>query len=156
MSKLTPNEFSYKMFTAPKTKITEKYLINAIVIFKDYWTAKDLEKSIKKVGYSPKVKNTLVNVNNPLVTRLGSDKHPDAKFVMLFACDIPNEYLTAQEYQLLLDKGLLVNTLIHVNIAKKWTFKEKYQTYLNIVNRMPKTKQSRILTRYLNKLLKEF
>lgn len=156
MLSLTPNEFSYKMFTAPKTKITESDLVNAIRVFKDYWTAKDLEKSIAKVGYSSRVKAILSNIENPLVTTLNSTKYPKAKFVKLFAYDIPNEYLTAKEYQLLLDQGLLINTLVSTTRVKRWTSKEKCNICLNIVKRMPKTSQTKILIKYLNELLKEY
>lgn len=156
MSNLTSNEFSYKMFTAPKTKITEADLIEAIRIFKDYWTVKDLEKSIAKIRSSSKIRAVLSNLDNPLVTTLNSSKHPEAKFVKLFAYDIPNEYLTAEEYQLLLDQGLLINTLIPTNTVKRWTSKEKCTTYLSIIKRMPKTNQTKILIKYLNELLKEY
>lgn len=152
MSKLTPNEFSYKMFTAPKTKITEDELIEAIKIFENFWTAKDLEKSIAKIGYSPKVRRVLDNIPNPLVTDFNSSKHPEAKFIRLFAYNIPNEYLTAEEYQLLWDKSILINTLTPINIAKKWAFLKKYHIYLSIIKRMPKTSQTKILIKYLNKL----
>lgn len=155
MSNLTPNEFSYKMFTAPKTKITEAELIEAIRVFKDFWAVKDLEKAIAKVGYSLKVRKVLNNVDNPLVTDFNSPKHPDAKFIRLFAYDIPNEYLTAEEYQFLLNKGLIINTLTPIAIAKKRAFKESYYNYLNIVKRMPKTNQTKILIKYLNKLVAE-
>lgn len=151
MSSLTPNEFSYKMFTSPKTKITEETLINAIRIFKDFWTAKDLEKSIAKIGYSTKIRAVLTNLPNPLVTTLTSTKHPNAKFVKLYAHDIPNEYLTAQEYQKLLDAGLLINTLIPISTSKR-RCKSNAELYLNIVKRMPKTSQTKMLIKYLNKL----
>lgn len=156
MSKLTPNEFSYKMFTAPKTKITEAELITAIKIFKDFWTAKDLEKSIAKVGYSPKICSALSTVPNPLVTTLTSTKYPNAKFVKLYGLDIPNLYLTAPEYQRLYNVGLILSTLIPIKMCKRWNSKESAQMYLNIVKRMPKTNQTKILTRYLNKLLGEY
>lgn len=155
MSNLTPNEFSYKMFTAPKTKTTEAELIEAIRVFKDFWTVKDLEKAIAKVGYSPKIRRVLNNIDNPLVTNFNSPKHPKAKFVRLFAYNIPNEYLKAEEYQFLLDKSLLINTLTPITIAKKRAFKESYYNYLNIVKRMPKTNQTKILIKYLNKLTTE-
>lgn len=155
MSKLTPNEFSYKMFTAPKTKITENELVEAIKIFQYFWTAKDLEKSIAKIGYSPKVRKVLDNTPNPLVTDFNSSKHPEAKFVKLFAYNIPNEYLTAEEYQFLLNKGLIINTLTPINMFKKGPLTKKYFIYLNIIKRMPKTNQTKILIKYLNKLLGE-
>lgn len=152
MSKLTPNEFSYKMFIAPKTKITEDELVEAIRIFKDFWTVKDLEKSIAKIGYSPRIRRVLDNVPNPLVTDFNSSKHPEAKFVRLLAYNIPNEYLKAEEYQFLYDKSLLINTLTPISIAKRCTLKDKFFIYLNIVKRMPKTNQTKILIKYLNKL----
>jgi hypothetical protein len=157
MLELTPNEFSYKVFTAPKTKITESDLVNAIVVFKNYWTAKDLEKSIAKVGYSPKICSALTNLENPLVTTLGSTKYPEAKYVKLFAYDIPNECLTASQYQMLLNTGqLLINTIIPIKRVKRRTSKSSVEMFISILKRYPKTTQSRILIRYLNKLLKEY
>lgn len=156
MSKLTPNEFSYKMFTAPKTKITESELVEAIRIFENFWTAKDLEKSIAKIGYSPKIRSTLSAVPNPLVTTLTSTKYPNAKFVKLYGLDISNLYLTAPEYQRLRNVGLIVSTLTPIKMYKRWNSKESIQMYLNIIKRMPKTNQTKILIKYLNKLLGEY
>lgn len=152
---LTSNEFSYKMFTAPKTKITEEDLANALRIYKHLWTKQDLKKAIKKVGLTAKIRIHLTTHSNPL-TSVFNSKDDDCEYIVLYTSTFDEKHLTPEEYQELYFNSYKIFTAIPTNIAKRSIPKPKAELFLSILKRYPKTTQSRILIRYLNKLLKEY
>lgn len=155
MLELTPNEFSYKMFTAPKTKIREEDLFNALRIYKDLWTKQDLKKTIKKVGLTTsKLRACLIMYSNPLTSTF-NNQDDDCEYVVLYTSTFDEKYLTPEEYQELYFSSYKIFTAIPTNIAKRSIPKPKAELFLSILKRYPKTTQSRILIRYLKQLLKD-
>jgi len=153
---LTPNEFSYKMFTAPKTKITTEDLLSALRIYKYFWTKQDLKKAIKKVGgLTASLRTHLTAYPNPLTSRF-SNIDDNCEYIILYTSTFNEKYLTPEEYQELYFSSYKIFTAIPTTIAKRAIPKPKAELFLSILKRYPKTTQSRILIRYLNKLLKEY
>ena len=154
MLNLTPDEFSYKLFTSPKTKITEDDLCNALRMYQDLWTKKDLKLAIKKVGLTMPIKQRLKSYKNPL-TSYFKNINDDAEFIVLRSRDLDTTYMTPEEYQ-----STLYNP---VTITNMYTFKQqaqfvptvKLELFLIILKRYPRTTQSRILIKYLKQILKD-
>lgn len=149
---LEPNEFSYKMFINAK-QITPTDLAKAIRIFKQFWTKEALKKVLKKFKVIPgEVKAALLTYSNPLVKQF-TNSDIDSPYIKLRSSDIPSQYMKPEEYQFL----KYTNRTTHiVTINNPSTYKHQHliDTYLNILKRMPKSKQSKALIKYL-KLVKE-
>lgn len=149
---LEPNEFSYKMFINAK-QITSTDLAKAIPVFKQFWTKEALKKLVKKFGFIPhEVKVALLAYSNPLVKEF-TNSDIDSLYIKLRPSDIPSKYMKPEEYQFL----EYTNRIVHIcTINNPSTYKHQHliDTYLNILNRMPKSKQSKALIKYL-KLVKE-
>ena len=149
---LEPNEFSYKMFINAK-QITSTDLVKAIPIFKQFWTKEDLKKLLKKLPIlSSEVKTALATHSNPLVKRF-TNSDIDSNYIILRPSDIPNQYMKPDEYQFLeyTNRATTISTL---NNPSVYRYQHLIDTYLNILKRMPRSKQSKALIKYL-KLVKE-
>ena len=154
MLELTQNLFSYKMFTAPKTQITEDDLCNALRMYQDFWTKKDLKSAIKKVGLTMPIKQRLKSYRNPL-TSYFNNTNDNADFIVLRSYDLDSKYMTPQEYQAVV--------FMPSTITNMYTHKQQMQyvplymldMYLTILERYPKTTQSTILIDYLTQVLKD-
>lgn len=149
---LEPNEFSYKMFINAK-QITPTDLAKAIPVFKQFWTKEDLKKILKKFKIlSGVVRVALVVHSNPLVKQF-TNSDIDSPYIKLRPSDIPSQYMKPEEYQFL----EYTNRTIHIfTINNPSVYKDPHviNTYINILKRMPKSKQSKALIKYL-KLVKE-
>lgn len=149
---LEPNEFSYKMFINAK-QITPTDLAKAIPVFRQFWTKEDLKKLLKKFKIlSGEVKAALIVHSNPLVKQF-TNSDIDSPYIKLRPSDIPKQYMKPEEYQFL----EYTNRIVHIcTINNPSTYKHQHliDTYLNILKRMPKSKQSKALIKYL-KLVKE-
>lgn len=149
---LEPNEFSYKMFINAK-KITSTDLAEAIPVFKQFWTSEDLKKLLRKLPIlSSQVKVALATHSNPLVKRF-TNSDIDSKYIILIPSDIPNKYMKPEEYQFLeyTSRSTCISTM---NNPSMYRYQHLIDTYLNILKRMPRSKQSKALIKYL-KLIKE-
>ena len=149
---LEPNEFSYKMFINSKHP-TPNDVVKSIPIFKQFWTSKDLKKLLNKFKVLPNVvKTSLETHSNPLVKRF-SNSDIDSDYIILRPSDIPSQYMTPEEYQFLeyIERSTKISTM---NNPSTYRYRLLINTYLNILNRMPKSKQSKVLIKYL-KLVKE-
>lgn len=144
---LEPNEFSYKMFINAK-QITPTDLAKAIPVFRQFWTKEDLKKILKKFKIlSGEVKVALVTHSNPLVKQF-TNSDIDSLYIKLKPSDIPSKYMKPEEYQFL----EYTNRIVHIcTINNPSTYKHQHliDTYLNILKRMPKSKQSKALIKYL-------
>lgn len=149
---LEPNEFSYKMFINAK-QITLTDLTKAIPVFRKFWTSKDLKKLLRKFPVIPRmVKMALATHSNPLVKRF-TNSDIDSNYIILRPSDIPNKYMKPDEYQFL----EYTNRSTHIftmNNPSMYRYQHLIDTYLNILKRMPRSKQSKALIKYL-KLVKE-
>lgn len=154
MLNLTPDEFSYKLFTSPKTKITEDDLCNALRMYQDLWTKKDLKLAIKKVGLTMPIKQRLKTYKNPL-TSYFNNTNDDAEYIVLRSYNINQEYMTAEEYQKLLYVHFIITNLYTTKQATQYAPIQILTTCLNILKRYPRTTQSRILIKYLKQTLKD-
>lgn len=149
---LEPNEFSYKMFTNAK-QITPTDLAKAIPIFKQFWTKEDLKKLLKKFKVLPhEVKVALVTHSNPLVKQF-TNSDIDSPYIKLRHSDIPSQYMKPEEYQFLMYTNRTTH-IVTINNPSTYRHQHLIDTYLNILKRMPKSKQSKALIKYL-KLVKE-
>ena len=149
---LEPNEFSYKMFINAN-QITSADLVKAIPVFKQFWTKEDLKKLLRKFPVLPSmVKMALETYSNPLVKRF-TNSDIDSNYIILRPSDIPNKYMKPDEYQFLeyTNRATTISTL---NNPSTYRYQYLIDTYLNILKRMPRSKQSRALIKYL-KLVKE-
>lgn len=160
---LEPNEFSYKMFINAK-QITPTDLAKAIPVFRQFWTKEDLKKILKKFKIlSGEVKTALIVHSNPLVKQF-TNSDIDSPYIKLRPSDIPSKYMKPEEYQFLeymkpeaYQFLEYTNRIVHIcTINNPSTYKHQHliDTYLNILKRMPKSKQSKALIKYL-KLVKE-
>ena len=154
MLNLTPDLFSYKMFTASKTKITEDDLCNALRMYQDFWTKKDLKLAIKKVGLTMPIKQRLKAYKNPL-TSYFNNTNDDAEFIVLRSSDLDPKYMTPEEYQLILYTPLLVANMYTAKQQTQYVRTVKLELFLTILKRYPRTTQSRILIKYLKQILKD-
>lgn len=149
---LEPNEFSYKMFINAK-QITSTDLARAIPVFKQFWTKEDLKKLLRKFPVLPSmVKMALETYPNPLVKRF-TNSDIDSSYIILRPSGIPNKYMKPEEYQFLeyTDRSTHISTM---NNPSTYRYQYLIDTYLNILKRMPRSKQSKALIKYL-KLVKE-
>ena len=154
MLNLTPDLFSYKMFTAPKTKITEDDLCNALRMYQEFWTKKDLKLAIKKVGLTSSIRKRLATYSNPLSTHF-SNTNDDAKYIVLRTSYLDYKYMTPQEYQKSLIIPATISNLFTIERATHYISKADLTMYLTILKRYPRTTQSRILIKYLKQILKD-
>lgn len=154
MLNLTPDIFSYKMFTSPKTKITEDDLCNALSMYQNLWTKKDLKLAIKKVGLTTFIKQKLKFYKNPL-TSYFNNTNDDAEFIVLKSSDLDPEYLTPEEYQLILYTPVLITNMYTAKQQTQYVRTAKLELFLTILKRYPRTTQSRILIKYLTNILKD-
>ena len=149
---LEPNEFSYKMFINAK-QITSTDLVKATPIFKQFWTKEDLKKLLRKFPVLPSmVKMALATYSNPLVKRF-TNSDIDSNYIILRPSNIPNKYMKPDEYQFLeyTNRATTISTL---NKPSTYRYQYLIDTYLNILKRVPRSKQSKALIKYL-KLVKE-
>ena len=149
---LEPNEFSYKMFINAK-QITSADLAKAIPVFKQFWTKEDLKKLLKKLPIlSSEVKTALATHSNPLVKRF-TNSDIDSNYIILRSSDIPIKYMKPEEFQFLeyTDRSTHISTM---NNPSTYRYPPLINTYINILKRMPRSKQSKALIKYL-KLVKE-
>lgn len=154
MLNLTPDLFSYKMFTSPKTKITEDDLCNALRIYQEFWTKKDLKAAIKKVGLTTPIKQRLKSYKNPLTSHF-NNTNDSAEFIVLKSSDLDQVYMTPKEYQLILYTPVLITNMYTTKQQTQYVSTMKLELFLTILKRYPRTTQSRILIKYLKQLLKD-
>ena len=154
MLDLTPDLFSYKMFTAPKTQITEDDLCNALRMYQEFWTKKDLKLAIKKVGLTMPIKQRLKSYRNPL-TSYFNNTNDDAEFIVLRSCDLDLTYMTPEEYQLTLYTPVIITNIYTAKQQTQYIPTVKLELFLTILKRYPRTTQSRILIKYLKQILKD-
>lgn len=154
MLNLTPDLFSYKLFTSPKTQITEEDLCNAIQIYKNFWSKQDLKSAIKKVGLTGPIKQRLKAYKNPL-TSYFNNTNDDAEYIVLRSYDINQKYMTPEEYQKLLYVPFTITNLYTTKQAIHYVPIQILTMCLNILKRYPRTTQSRILIKYLKQTIKD-
>ena len=142
------------MFTSPKTKITEDDLCNALSMYQNLWTKKDLKLAIKKVGLTTFIKQKLKSYKNPL-TSYFNNTNDDAEFIVLKSSDLDPEYLTPEEYQLTLYVPVLITNMYTFKQQTQYVPTVKLKLFLTILKRYPRTTQSRILIKYLTNILKD-
>lgn len=149
---LEPNEFSYKVVTTPKAQITESNLVQAIPLFKDYWDKPTLKRLVNKVGLTRRIISALRNNKNPLVARFSNSDNEAIYCTLNPMTDFDNKYLTPEEYQY-----FRYSVIPSIFTAENTTNVKStlLVMYLTILKRYPKTTQSRILIRYINKQLKK-
>ena len=147
---LEPNEFSYKMFINAK-QITPTDLAKAIPTFKQFWTKEDLKKLLRKFKVIPgEVKIALSVHPNPLVKQF-TNSDIDSPYIKLRPSDIPSKYMKPEEYQFL----EYTNRITHIfttNNPSAYKYQPVIDIYLNILKRMPKSKQSKALIKYLKRV----
>lgn len=154
MLDLTPDLFSYKMFTSPTTKITEDDLCNALRMYQDFWTKKDLKSAIKKVGLTMSIKQRLKSYKNPL-TRYFNNTNDDAEFIVLQSYNLDPKYMTPKEYQVILYNPVTITNMYTAKQQTQYVPTAKLELILTILKRHPRTTQSRILIKYLKQILKD-
>lgn len=149
---LEPNEFSYKMFINAK-QIAPIDLIRSIPTFKQFWTKEALKKVLKKFKVIPhEVKVALLVHSNPLVKQF-TNSDIDSPYIKLRPSDIPSKYMKPEEYQFLEYTDRIIH-IFTINNPSAYKHQPVIDIYLNILKRMPKSKQSKALIKYL-KLVKE-
>ena len=144
MLNLTQDEFSYKLFTAPKTQITEEDLCNALRIYQDFWTKQDLKSAIKKVGLTGPIKQRLKAYTNPL-TSYFNNTNDDAEYIVLRSADLNPKYMTPEEYQRIQFYNDIISNINTVKQTKSRYLVATLNIHLSILKRYPRTTQSRIL-----------
>ena len=154
MLELTPNLFSYKMFTSPTTQITEDDLCNALGMYQDLWTVEDLKLAITKVGLTSPIKERLRTYKNPLTSNF-KNKDDNAEYIVLRPRLLTPEYMTPAEYQRTLYNAVIVTNLYTIKQTRQYTDTPKLELYLIILKRHPKTTQSTILIDYITQVLKD-
>lgn len=154
MLNLTPDEFSYKLFTAPKTQITTEDLCNALLIYKNHWTKKDLKLAIKKVGLTGPIKQRLKTHTNPL-TSYFNNTNDEAEYIVLRSRDLDPKYMIPEEYQRLQFYDATISNINTVKQTKSRLLIATLNIHLSILKRYPRTTQSRILIKYLKQTLKD-
>ena len=142
------------MFTSPTTQITEDDLCNALRLYQDFWTKKDLKVAIKKVGLTKSIKQELKSCKNPL-TSYFNNTNDDAEFIVLRSYDLSSKYMTPKEYQKMLYLSSTITNMYTVKQQTQWIEPYILQMYLTILKRYPRTTQSRILIKYLKQILKD-
>ena len=134
-------------------QITSTDLTKAIPVFKQFWTKEDLKKVLKKFKIlSGEVKVALVTYSNPLVKQF-TNSDIDSPYIKLRPSDIPSKYMKPEEYQFL-EYTNRTTHIVTINNPSIYKHQHLIDTYLNILKRMPKSKQSKALIKYL-KLIKE-
>ena len=154
MLELTPNLFSYKMFTSPTTQITEDDLCNALRIYQDFWTKKDLKLAVKKVGLTKSIKQKLKSCKNPL-TSYFNNTNDDAEFIILRSYDLDSKYMTPEEYQSTLYNPVAITNMYTFKQQTQFVPTVKLELFLTILKRYPRTTQSHILIKYLKQTIKD-
>lgn len=154
MLNLTPDEFSYKLFTSPKTQITEEDLCNALLIYQDFWTKQDLKTAIKKVGLTGPIKQRLKTHTN-LLTSYFNNTNDEAEYIILRSRDLDPRYMTPEEYQRLKFYDATISNIDTVKQTKSRYLGATLNIHLSILKRYPRTTQSRILIKYLKQTIKD-
>ena len=154
MLNLTPDEFSYKLFTSPKTQISEEDLCNALLIYKNFWTKQDLKEAIKKVGLTMPIKQRLKAYTNPLLSYF-NNTNDDAEYIVLRSRDLNPKYMTPEEYQRLQFYDATISNIDTVKQTKSRYLIATLNIHLSILKRYPRTTQSRILIKYLKQIIKD-
>ena len=154
MLNLTPDLFSYKLFTSTKTQITTDDLCNAVRIYQDFWTKSDLKAAIKKTGLTGPIKQRLKAYKNPL-TSYFNNTNDNAEYIVLRSADLDPKYMTPEEYQRLQFYDATISNINTVKQTKSRYLVATLNIHLSILKRYPRTTQSRILIKYLKQTIKD-
>lgn len=132
-------------------QITPTDLAKAIPVFKQFWTKEALKKVLKKFKVIPhEVKVALSVHSNPLVKQF-TNSDIDSSYIKLRHSDIPSKYMKPEEYQFI-EYTNRTTHIFTINNPSAYKHQLVIDIYLNILKRMPKSKQSKALIKYLKRV----